>query len=629
MCEVEHVTMCLKVLFFCIAGCLTASAFALDPNPPTLKSSGGAWPITRQWTPAETSHYAKWMERLFLSKQNAGPEQRMAKIEQLLTDPQMNLLLDPAFRGEGSNPTIPRSILRMAHSVLDCGKLTTFLPAYYAYCRGLPWMVTYVASGGGDVRTSKFNVPTGTTSNLESGSLNGFFQAVLTLSSGNYRVPPNGRNAQLSDSVPVALDPKYLKPGCAMYTDGHCLLLANVTEYGELQFINASTTNTRDIFTYNGMNVVNGITPKGSTDPADPWAGCFQGLRVFRYPIAETDSNGRVRKVRRRTDEEMAIFGYSREQYEMLAKIINQEDIAVGEFRPSNLHDYIRLKMRTAETISPMKFMEEHVAELTEMWKLREDFVQAAWADVQRNGPITYPEGESDSNIFQAHGRWETWSSPSSDVDRRGKYFYLVEWLHFVLGWYDMAPQLIDLQGLTQYPHENSAELLQALLTEKKRLFDSHSITYRNSAGQPVTLTLSDIEDRLYDLSFDPNHPPELRWGAPVGSDERATAKETYTPVSSGGRVPMEEAYRREAYYRTIGQRETEPSYLTNMFTEGFPVRDKLEPFLSFIWGNRTASGAGGANRDVVSSTTRPETPISTQRRRNNNSLIWSPGHQH
>jgi hypothetical protein len=267
--------------------------------------------------------------------------------------------------------------------------------------------------------------------------------------------------------------------------------------------------------------------------------------------------------------------------------------------------------------------MERYVDDLAEMWRLREDFVQDAWKDVQQNGPITYPSDQPNANIFQAHGRWETWSSPSSDVDRRGKYFYLVEWLHFVLRMYGTAPELIDLRGLEQYPTGSQSQLLAALLKEKRRLFDSHSMTYQNSQGQPVSLTLSDLEDRLYDLSFDPNHPPELRWGAPEGSEERATAPQTYTPIPGGKRVPMEDAYNLQAYYRTLGQRETEPSYLIGMFTEGYPVRDKLEEFLTFIWGDRTAPAGTTANVTNRQTQDRPATSITSERRRRN-SLLWS-----
>jgi hypothetical protein len=39
-------------------------------------------------------------------------------------------------------------------------------------------------------------------------------------------------------------------------------------------------------------------------------------------------------------------------------------------------------------------------------------------------------------------------------------------------------------------------------------------VTYRNSRSDPVTLTMDEVMQRLFDLSFDPYACPERRWGA-------------------------------------------------------------------------------------------------------------------
>ena len=234
-------------------------AFAEDPNPPTIHSASGAWPIRRQWTPAETQHYARWVENIYFMKTRGTVEQRTAKLERILTDPEMNLLENPQFAGEGSNPQLPAGVIRSMHHLMDCGKFTAFIPAYYAYRRALPWMSTVVTSGKGDIRTSPSNIPVGSVNSFEYRSVGEFFKnAVGWFISGNYRVNLNERRAELSDTVPVAINRTYLLPGCINYVDGHCLLLAHVSEYGELYFLNCSTTITRDIFSYNGMNTVSG-----------------------------------------------------------------------------------------------------------------------------------------------------------------------------------------------------------------------------------------------------------------------------------------------------------------------------------------------------------------------------------
>ncbi len=567
-----------NILVFLFLLGVSVIAAAQDPNPPSIRG-GGAWPIRRQWTVPETQHYAKWVERIFDMKTKGTVEQRTAKLERVLTDPEMNLLLDPAFLGEGGNPQMSAGLIRTMNSYMDCGKFTAFMPAYYAYRRALPWMTTMVISGqrGVDVRISAFNTPAGGVNSFTSPSLSAFFnEAVGVFISGNYRVNLNDKNAGQSDTVPVALNRASLLPGCMNYLDGHCLMLAKVTEYGELYFLNCSTTNTRDIFTYNGMNAVGGITPRGS-DPENEWMGCFQGLRVPRYPIAETDGRGNITKVRRRTDEEMREFGFSTEQYDVVREISQTQHIEEAGLKPQSLHDLIRLRMKTVDRVAPAKFIEPYCEELLAAFVEREKFVQDAWADVRRNGGVVYPEDQDEDNIFQARGRWETWSSPSSDVDRRNKYFYLADWMEYVIRMFGMKPSFVDLTGLEKYTIRSQADLAAALIAEKNRIFPIKSMVYTTSKGEKVTLTLADIEKRLYDLSFDPNHPPELRWGAPPESPERLGAPQTFTPLPDGTRMPMEEAFRLQAFYRSLCQRETTTSYLRGMFTSGYPVRDRLD----------------------------------------------------
>ncbi len=558
-------------------------AWARDPNPPSLRSDRGAWPIRRQWTMEEAKHFGKWLDHIYMMKTRGTVEQRIAKLERILTDPEMNLLLDPTFAGEGTNPQLPASIMRTMHNILDCAKFTQAMPAYYAYRRALPWMMSYVATSGGDVRTTSYSIPTGTLNSFTSASLSGFFRDMITgFSSGNYRVQIYQRNAQLSDSVPISIDPEYLIPGVVNYTDGHCLLLAQVDKYGELHFLNAGTADTRDIYTYNGLNTVSGIEPRKDGPPEVAYAGCFQGLRAYRFPIAETDGRGKVINVRRRTDAEMKEFGFSTEQYDKMAEMVSSQQIEENGVPLRSFHELIRYRLRSVDKVVPMEFMDEYTDQLADMWTFRDTFVQNAWKDVLANGPITYPENRTNENIFQALGRWETWSSPSSDVDRRNKYFYLADWMDDAIAWFDRMPAYVDLKGLEKYTIKTREDLAKALIEEKRRMFREKFFYYTNSQGQKVRMTLEEAEKRLYDFSFDPNHPPELRWGAKPGSEEYKTAHPGFpTPLPDGTRVPVEESYRLQSYYRTISQREQEVSYLRGMFTEGFPLRYKFDEQLA------------------------------------------------
>ncbi len=573
----------LSGVWVCAAALFVAlSAVGEDPNPPSIYSNHGAWPIRREWNVAETHHFAEWMENIYHMRTEAGDVyQRVAKVDLILTDPAMNLLLDPDFAGRGSNPQLPKSVISYLNAVVDCAKFTQILPSYYAYRRALPWIASSVRPVQGDVRTSPNNIPVGFVNSFTSSSPSAFFHEALPgYSSGNYRVEPGSKNWAWSDTVPVAIDKKYLIPGCVNYVDGHSLLLARVDKYGELHFINASTDSNHSIFTYNGLNAVCGIEPF-KPDETDPLKGCFQGLRVWRYPIADTDAKGHVIRVRRRTDTEMEEFGLSWEEYHKIAEIIDTQHIVEDRYKLGSFHELIRYRMKSVDKIVPMEFMTQYVNDMVEMFKARDVFVQDAWHDVLAHGAITYPEEQEKANIFQAFGRWETWSSPSSDVDRRNKYFYLADWMDNAIHWYETMPHLVDLKGFEKYKIKSREDLAAAIITEKNKQFATKSFEYTNSAGKKITLTLADIEKRIYDMSFDPNHSPEIRWGAPEGSEERGTPKCFPTVLPDGSRLPWEEAYRLEKFYRTVCARETEMSCLRGMFTSGFPVRSRFDDQLS------------------------------------------------
>lgn len=578
MCIRHHrVDCCLMVCVITLA----AMGALGDPNPPTLQSDQGAWPIRRQWTTAEVQHYAKWVEHLFDMKTRGSAEQRAAKIERMMADPEMNLLEQPDFLGEGGNPQVPAETLHMVHSIIDCGKFTAFMPAYYACRRALPWMTASVASGGGDIRLAGCNYPAGGVNSFTAESVEEYFQqAIPGFSTGNFRVNLHGRNCQQSDTLPVAISREFLLPGCAGYVNGHALLVAKVTEYGEVRFLDASTVTTRDIFTYNGMNAIYGITAPGAGSKEE-WDGCYCGLRVLRYPLAETDAAGKVTSVRRRTNEEMKEFGFSTEQYERVRDILDRHYIESNGVRVQSLHDFIRLRLMSVDTIYPIRFMAQYATELMDAFRTREASVQAAWKEVQEHGPVVYPEKQNQENIFNAQGRWGQWSSAYSDIDLRNKYFYLADWCDFAIRMYEANPKSVAFPGFKRLGISTQEGLARLLLDSKNRLFANRSMSYTNSKGEMVALSLLDVEARLYDLSFDPNHPPELRWGAPDGSPELATAPESPTPVPKGAPVAMQEAYRLQCFYRSLGQFETEMSHLQGMFTEGFPIRPKFEEQLA------------------------------------------------
>lgn len=573
-------------LAFCL---VAAAAAAADPNPPSIRSTRGAWPICRQWTVAETRHFAAWIEHIYEAKAGGAHEQRLARLERVLTDPEINLLLDPEFAGEGCNEQLDLGTIRMMHGVVDCAKLTVALGTYYAYRRGLPWMGSYVrACDGGDVRTAAYTMPVGDYSTLDYPSVHVFARDAITgTCTGNFRVEPNRRNSELSDTLPVAIDARYLIPGCLYYLDGHVLILAKVTPHGEPRFLDATTAASRDIYAFNGFNAVTGMVKTPAGHSGDKFEGCFRGFRVYRWPIAEVNGSGEVTRIRRRTDEEMKEFGASMEQYEKLDELVATGRIVENGMCVDSFHEFIRLRLRSVNRIDLAADLRAFAGEMAAVFAERETRVQQAWRDVAENGPIPFPEDCGSANVYTAGGRWGRQATALADVMCRARYVDFVNHVNRAIARFDACPEELVLDELNRHAIWTHADLADAVLRFRDRLFEETFIEYTNSSGQSVRLSLLDVEKRLYDLSFDPNHPPELRWGAALDSPEAQSAPSKSTPLSGGGELAMAEAYLREGYYRSLTHWEAEQSYLRDMFTEGFPSRTILEQELRRRWFDR------------------------------------------
>ncbi len=559
-----------------------APAAAEDPNPGRLFTDRGAWPLYRQWTQAELRHYARWIEHLYDAKADGTPEQRAARFTQMLSDPAMNLLEDPAFAGTPSNPQLPEQTLLVAHRIIDCGKLATALAGYYAYRRGLPWMVSRVVSGDGeDIRRSAFNRAVGQASCLDYPSAHAFFaDMVQGFCTGNYRVNPNGPGSEGSDTVPVAIRPDCLMPGSLFYFDGHVMVMAKVGEVGELHFLEATTAPSRDIRVDYGLHPLSGIQPAGPPGEENRYAGCYRGFRIYRFPVIEINAEGRVTALRRMSDEEMRALGYSLEQYDVMRELTTTGAIRENGLELTSFESFIRERMRPRTPVDPLRVLERCADDLLRHVAAREEIVQAGWSDVQTNGPIAFPDAMRTVNIFNDRGRWGRYATSGFDADLRGRYAHAVAMAEEIVRVFGRTPGALDLRALGRQGLWSPADLAFRIAREKRRIFRERTIEIRSAEGAVVTLSLLDIESRLYDLSFDPNHPPEWRWGRVHLAADKALP----TPLPSGRSVEPRETFQREAFYRTLPLRELEESYLAGMFTSGFAKPDRLDVRMGRFW---------------------------------------------
>ena len=90
--------------------------------------------------------------------------------------------------------------------------------------------------------------------------------------------------------------------------------------------------------------------------------------------------------------------------------------------------------------------------------------------------------------ISSRHWEMGDTGSPSSDVDRRNKYFYLADWMEYAVRMFGMKPSFVDLTGLEAYNINSQADLAAAMIAENRHFRRSHwNIPF---LGQEITLTL-------------------------------------------------------------------------------------------------------------------------------------------
>jgi hypothetical protein len=123
---------------------------------------------------------------------------------------------------------------------------------------------------------------------------------------------------------------------------------------------------------------------------------------------------------------------------------------------------------------------------------------------VKLGAPIAKkPLGDAPPNIYGAEGDWEAFSSPGRDQRLRASFRNLKQFVTQKATNPDIAKKLLSVWNEQQA---------------------SCKVSYPNSIGIETELTLNDVQARIFDLSFDPYHCAEMRWGAyPTDAAEFAT----------------------------------------------------------------------------------------------------------
>jgi hypothetical protein len=393
----------------------------------------------------------------------------------------------------------------------DCADNPFFLRAYFAWKLGLPFGYHVCDRGwlGQSPRTGQWVTNESSSSKSDPvQAFNSFARRIMDgVHSGTARTALDNENA---DFYPVPLERTALCPG-TVFADpyGHTFVLVSWVpqtrdEPGQLLAVDAQPDNTIAIKRF--------------------WKGNFlfrtdevigePGFKAFR-PIVVDD--GRLIPLSNASLNDSTKFV----PFSLQQKNMSQEDFYLAMERLIN-----------PEPLDPEEALEDLIRALHEQLQVRVKSVNNGESYFKAHPGTVISMPSSANGIFLTGGPWEDYSTPNRDLR-------LLIAMDAVTGFPSRVanyPQ--DFRVSKNQSPEEIQNKLQALLAEKVA---GLTIIYACSDGSAKELTIAEILSRreAFEMAYNPNDCPEIRWGAPEGSLERTTCRRVAPPYQ---RKTMESA---------------------------------------------------------------------------------------
>lgn len=469
-------------------------------------------PVTSAPHPWDRAYEDLWS--LFVTKLFDYPydDRTWPNLQVLLRDPERNILFDHFTAEEEAR-------LRLEP---DCADLPYLLRAYFSWKMGMPFAVR-PCSGGRSGGPPTCSAPLSNVGWLDAQDrpLEDFQQFAnlvvrQTAHSASARTSPR---TDASDFYPIDLTRDAIRPG-TIYADpyGHVMLVS--------RFIPQTSTSY-------GMLTAADAQPDATIGRPRFWRGTFlftpdtrlagAGFKAFRPARRRGEGVSEATNEELRNTSEFA--RYSMAQYEGTADDFYDRVEAIIDPNPVDagarlvalvdaLHDSVR--RRTVSVDNAERWVTEH-----------------------RGQTIPMPTG---AEIFQTSGAWEDYSTPSRDLR-------LLIAIDTVVGFPAAVERRPARFGVSAADVPRVVAELRATLD---RVLAERTFQYRGSRGDLVTLSLADVRARArnFEVAYDPNDCPEVRWGAGPGMPEFAAC---------GRRAPEGQARRLAEYRVWFAERRRPP----------------------------------------------------------------------
>ncbi len=459
-------------------------------------NAGREWKVYKErWAASDEAGYASFVQRLGRSdcssletclKSDANPYRSQS---------------DPALRG-------------------DCADMAYILRAYYAWKNGLPFSfqnaMRTADRSRDDLRYSRAGNIVASRRMIRNSvrDAHAFLQSIGgEVSTAMFRThPETGGGRSHDDFYPVEISRDAIKPGVIAYDIyGHVGIVYEILEDGRILVIasHPDQSVTRSAYGPNFMR-------------SKPALGA--GLKAWR-PIsvvgAKKNADGSLSggKLRAAPNNELAL--YSLEQH--IGNAPHPSGVwHYGEFRYQErtyrYYDYVRRKLAAPgfsyDPVDELRFGLQTICGAVKARKVAVDNAVRSRVYLKQH-PARLPR-----NIYGAYGEWEEYSTPSRDARLKVSFIELRR---------DIQQLVDDVEKGAAGVHYNGDDLGGDLVRAFEEEKAACTVTYWRSDKTRVRLNLAHVMERLFDLSFDPYHCPERRWGARGAELESCTDDETKT----------------------------------------------------------------------------------------------------
>ena len=476
-----------------------------------IRASGyftGAWKIEKGWDRAAELEFAAFVETF-----GRWREKKTFRLWQGIRDPEVN----PLWTEEDLNFDV----------VVDCATFPYIVRAYFAYKTKRPF--SYQANKCR--RYGKTNSPESFADWSQFEDVYAFFKNLDgVLSSGHFRMTSTMEG---TDTYPIEISMETVLPGTVYYDpNGHVMLVYKVDHHGgEITFLDSHPDGCMTMRTFGPRYAVGSARYGG-------------GFRAWRhYDVEVLDQETGAFKVTRKLNSESDF--YDPEQQYQGEYVIDGHKL--------DYHEWMRARVSKFGIYTyPLEDFTVLLDSVCEEVTARVNSVNAA---MDKGLHLKRHPNKLPFNIFGASGEWEDFATPGRDVRIRAAFKEAYDYVRRTM--------VLAFEGSSRLKYECEPWELHR---EFRRIWDEHvgnelcTYRYTNSVGDTVTLTLDDIMDRLFDISFDPYQCPEMRWGAnPDSRDKKIKAEFSTCP----------DPYRKIWWYRQENQLRNR---LTRLLGAGTPT---------------------------------------------------------